>query len=123
MANIYIEYFDEISTEILPQNPTMWPQCIDDIFIFWLHQDEQAVLDHMNSISFIQFIMEKKADQLTFLDILLTFTVCICVSGKCIQIFSFIGDKQPFPPPLHNYIMGLLLYLCNSPNGLAPKLF
>ena len=77
LANIYMEYFEEMALGSTSLKPYMWLRYIDDIFILWPHQEDvQILLDHVNSIrSSIQFTMEKEQDnKLPFLDVLVTRT-------------------------------------------------
>ena len=79
MANIYMEYFEDIALDSAPLRPTMWLRYVDDTFILWPHQEDvQVLLGHVNTIRpSIQFTMEKEKDnQLAFLDILITRTEC-----------------------------------------------
>ena len=64
LANIYIEYFEEMALGSISQKPSMWLRYIDDSFILWPHQEDvQALLDHDNSIRpSIQFTTEKEQD-------------------------------------------------------------
>ena len=75
LANIYMEYFEQIALGSTSLKPSMWLRYVDDAFILWPHQkDVQALLDHVNSIrTSIQFAMEKEQDnQLPFLEVLVT---------------------------------------------------
>ena len=77
LANIYMEYFEEMVLGSTSQKPSMWLRYVDETFILWPHQkDVQILLDYVNSIRpSIQFTMEKKqVKKLTFLDILVTRT-------------------------------------------------
>ena len=76
MANIYMEYFEDMALNSAPLWPTMWLRYVDDTFILWPHQED--VLEYVNTIRpSIQFTMEKEKDnQLAFLDILITRTEC-----------------------------------------------
>ena len=79
MANIYMEYFEDMALNSAPLRPTMWLRYVDDTFILWPHQEDiQVLLEHVNTIRpSIQFTMEKEKDnQLAFLDILITRTEC-----------------------------------------------
>ena len=78
LANIYMEYFEEMALGSTSLKPSMWLRYVDDTFILWPHQEYvQILLDHVNSIRpFIQFTMEKEQDnKLLFLDVLVTSTV------------------------------------------------
>ena len=77
LANIYMEYFEEMVLGSKSLKPSMWLRYVDDTFILWPHQEDvQTLLDHVNSIRpSIQFTMEKEQDdKLHFLDVLVTCT-------------------------------------------------
>ena len=77
LANIYMEYFKEMTSGSTSLKPSMWLRYIEDTFILWPHQEDvQILLDHMNSIRpSIQFTMEKEQDnKLPFLNVLVTCT-------------------------------------------------
>ena len=75
LANIYMEYFEEMALGSTSLKPSMWLRYVDDTFILWPHQEDvQTLLDHVNSIwPSIKFIMEKEQDnKLPFFDVLVT---------------------------------------------------
>ena len=77
LANIYMEYFEEMALGSTSLKPSMWLGYVDDTFILWPHQEHvQILLDHVNSNRpSIQFTMEKEQDnKLPFLDVLVTRT-------------------------------------------------
>ena len=77
LANIYMEYFEEMALGSTSLKPYMWLRYVDDTFILWPHQEDVQILrDHVNSIRpSIQFTMEKEQDnRLPFLDVLVTHT-------------------------------------------------
>ena len=77
LANIYMEYFEEIALGSTSLKPSMWLRYVEDTFILWPHQEDvQTLLDHVNSIRpSIQFSVEKEQDnKLPFLDVLVTRT-------------------------------------------------
>ena len=77
LANIYMEYFEEMALGSTSLKPSMWLRYVDDKFILRPHQEDvQILLDHVNSIRpSIQFCMEKEQDnKLPFLDVLVTHT-------------------------------------------------
>ena len=77
LANVYMEYFEEMALGSTPLKPSMWLRYVDDTFILWPHQEDvQVLMDHVNSIRpSIQFTMEKEQDnRLSFLDVLITRT-------------------------------------------------
>ena len=77
LANLYMEYFEEMALGSTSLKPSMWLRYVDDTFILWPHQEDVYILlDHVNSIRpSIQFTMEKEQDnKLPFLDVLVTRT-------------------------------------------------
>ena len=51
LANIYMEYFEEMALGSTSLKLSMWLRYGDDTFIFWPHQEDvQKLLDHVNSI-------------------------------------------------------------------------
>ena len=77
LANIYMEYFEEMTLGSTSLKLSMWLRYVDDTFVLWPHQEDvQTLLDHGNSIRpSIQFTMEKEHDnKLRFLDVLVTYT-------------------------------------------------
>lgn len=52
MANIYMEYFEEMAIKTLPLKKIMSLWYIDDTFILQSHQDgAKIMLDHVTSIN------------------------------------------------------------------------
>ena len=77
LANIYMEYFEEIVLGSTSLKLSMGLRYIDETFILWFHQkDVRILLDYVNWIrSSVQFTMEKAQDiKLPFLDVLITRT-------------------------------------------------
>ena len=77
LANIYMEYFEEMALGSTSLKPPLWLRYVDDTFILLPHQEDvQILLDQVNSIwPSIQFIMEKEQDNnLPFLDVLVACT-------------------------------------------------
>ena len=77
LANIYMEYFEEMTLGSTSLKPSIRLRYVDDTFILWPHQEDvQILLDHVNSIQpYIQFTMEKEQDnKLPFFDVLVTLT-------------------------------------------------
>ena len=77
LANLYMEYFEEMALGSKSPKPSMWVRYVDDTFILWPHQEDvQILLVHVNSIRpSIQFTIEKEQDnKLPFLDVLVTRT-------------------------------------------------
>ena len=51
LANIYMEYFEEMALGSTSLKPSMWLRYVDDTSIFWSHQEDvQILLDHVNLI-------------------------------------------------------------------------
>ena len=51
LANIYMEYFEEMALGSTSPKLSMWLRYVDDTFILWSHQEDvQTLLDHVNSI-------------------------------------------------------------------------
>ena len=77
LANLYMEYFEEMALGSTSLKPSMWLRYVDDTFILWPHQEDvQILLEHVNSIwPSIQFTTEKEQDnKLPFLNVLVTHT-------------------------------------------------
>ena len=77
LANIYMEYFEEMALGSTSLKPSMRLRYVNDTFILWPHQEDvQILLDHENSIQpSKQFTMEKELDnKLPFLNVLVTRT-------------------------------------------------
>ena len=62
LADIYLEYFEEMALGSTSLKPLMWLRYVDDTFVLWPHQEDvQKLLDHVNSIwPSIQFTLEKE---------------------------------------------------------------
>ena len=57
LANIYMEYFEEIALGSTSLKPSMWLRYVDDIFILWPHREYVQILlitltqsDHLYSL-------------------------------------------------------------------------
>ena len=77
LANIFMEYFEEMALGSTSLKPSMWLRYVDDTFILWPHQEDvQTLIDHVNSIQpSIQYTMEKEQDnKLPVFDVLVTHT-------------------------------------------------
>ena len=74
LANLYMEFFEEMAIDTATHKPTLWIRYVDDTFVIWTHGDSelQAFLGHLNSLrESIQFTMEEEEQgQLPFLDVL-----------------------------------------------------
>ena len=72
LANVYMEYVEEMSLGSISQRQLLWLRYLDDKSIFWLNQEDvRTLLDHVNSVRpFILFTMEKEQDnRLSFLEV------------------------------------------------------
>ena len=77
LADIYMEYFEEMALGSTSLKPSMWLRYVDDTFILWPHQEDvQISLDHVSSVRpSIHFTMEKEQDnKLPFFSVLVTRT-------------------------------------------------
>ena len=74
LANLYMDFFEEMAIDTATHKPTLWIRYVDDTFVIWTHGDSelQAFLGHLNSLrESIQFTMEEEEQgQLPFLDVL-----------------------------------------------------
>ena len=51
LANLYMEYFEEMALGSTSLKPSMWLRYVDDTFILWPHQEDvQILLDRVNFI-------------------------------------------------------------------------
>ena len=72
VANMYMEFFEELALETSPVKPTWWKRYVDDIFCILERGKENDLLFHLNSLRpEIQFTMELEQDRsLPFMDCL-----------------------------------------------------
>ena len=65
LANIFMEYFEEMALGSTSLKSSIWLRYVDDTFILWPHQEDvQTLLDHVNSIRpSIQFTLEKEQEK------------------------------------------------------------
>ena len=77
LANMFMEYFEEMALWSTSLKPSIWLRYVDDTFILWPHQEDvQILLDPVSSIRpSLQFTMDKELDnKLPFLDVFVTRT-------------------------------------------------
>ena len=74
LANIYMEYFEEMALGSTSLKPSMWLRYVDDTFIHWPHWDDLKLLNHMNSIRPSMQFKKEQDNKLSFLDVLVTCT-------------------------------------------------
>ena len=74
VANIYMEYFEEMALESAQLQPKVWKRYVDDTFVIWQHgsPSKQSFLEHLNNQrDSIKLTMEEEQDnRITFLDVL-----------------------------------------------------
>ena len=72
VANIYMDYFENLTSPTAPHPPRVWKRYVDDTFCILKKGTIQESLDHLNSICpSIQFTVEVEDDgtlPLNFLD-------------------------------------------------------
>ena len=76
IADMYMEFFEELAIETSEFKPELWYRYVDDTFVLWKHGMDrlQEFLTHLNSLrDSIEFTMEAESDgKLPFLDVLVT---------------------------------------------------
>lgn len=70
VANLYMEFFEELALESAPSKPRLWKRYVDDTCCILRTSDVDGLLDHLNNIRpTIKFTMELEgAGSLPFLD-------------------------------------------------------
>ena len=70
VANLYMEFFEEMALTSAPNKPALWKRYVDDIWCIVKKGKEEELLDHLNSVRpSIKFTMELEKDgKLPFLD-------------------------------------------------------
>ena len=70
VANLYMEFFEQLAIESSPVRPRVWLRYVDDTYCILKRGMESQMLDHLNGIRpEIQFTMETEKDgKLPFLD-------------------------------------------------------
>ena len=73
VANLYMEFFEELALEWTPTRPRLWIRYVDDIFCILRKSSTEELLHHLNGVRpTIKFTVERKEDgTLPFLDTLL----------------------------------------------------
>ena len=65
IADIYMEFFENMAIERSAHNPTLWCHYMDNTFVVWPHgrSSVDSFLQHLNSLRpTIQFTMETETD-------------------------------------------------------------
>ena len=84
VANIYMEYFEEMALQTAMVKPKMWLRYVDDTFVIWSgNMDELSVFhQHLNSLRpSIQSMEEESEGQLPFLDVLVKKDNCRLITS------------------------------------------
>ena len=70
VANLYMEFFEELALESAPSRPRLWKRYVDDTCCILRKGDVDGLLHHLNSICpTIEFTMEvEEGGSLSFLD-------------------------------------------------------
>ena len=70
VANLYMEYFEELALKSAPLASRIWKRFVDDTFCIIAKGKEDSFLDHINDVRpSIKFTMEREQDgKLPFLD-------------------------------------------------------
>ena len=70
VANLYMEFFEELALRSAPVRPRLWKQYVDDTYCIAKRNTVEGLLNHLNSIRpLIQFTLELEKDgSLPFLD-------------------------------------------------------
>ena len=73
VANIYMEFFEELALGMAPTRPKPWKRYVDDTFCILRKGSTEELLHHLNRVRpTIKFTVEQKEDgALPFLDTLL----------------------------------------------------
>ena len=74
VANLYMEFFEELELQSAPSRPRFWKRYVDDTCCIMEKDEVEPLLDHLNSIHpTIKFTMELERDgSLPFIDTKLT---------------------------------------------------
>ena len=73
VANLYVEFFEELALETAPTRPRLWKRYVDDTFCILRKGSTKELLHHLNGVRpTIKFTVEQEEDgTLPFLDMLL----------------------------------------------------
>ena len=73
VANLYMEFFEELALETAPTRPRLWKRYVDDTFCILRKGSTEELLHHLNGVRpTIKFTVEQEEDgRLPFLDTLL----------------------------------------------------
>ena len=74
VANLYMEFFEEVALETTLTRHRLWKRCVDDTFCILRKGSTKGFLHHLNGVRpTIKFTVEQEEDgTLPFLDMLLT---------------------------------------------------
>ena len=70
VANLYMQFFEEMAISSAPIKPKLWKRYVDDVFCIIKRGGENSLLSHLNSLRpSIKFTVEREEDgSLAFLD-------------------------------------------------------
>ncbi len=70
VANLYMQFFEEMGISSAPAKPKIWKRYVDDIFCVINNGEEDVVLAHLNTLrQSIKFTIKKEEKRsLSFLD-------------------------------------------------------
>ena len=135
IANIYMEFFEELPLESTDVRPSLWLRYVDDTFIIWSHGAETlpTFLQHLNSVRpTIQFTMEKEVEgALPFLDVRVSRdgesnTLVTRVYRKPTHTDRYLHYRSYHPPAVKNGIIRTLLHrsrnICQDTTTLNQEL-
>ena len=72
VANLYMEFFEELALETAPTRPRLWKRYVDDTFCILRKGSTEELLHHLNGVRpTIKFMMEQEDGTTPFLDTLL----------------------------------------------------
>ena len=63
VANLYMEFFEELALETAPTRPRLWNRCVDDTFCILRKGSPEELLHHLNGVRLtIKFTVEQEED-------------------------------------------------------------
>ena len=70
VANLYMQFFEEMALRLAPVAPKLWKRYVDDVFCIIKSGEEKILLKHLNSLrDSIKFTMEtEESGSIAFLD-------------------------------------------------------
>ena len=98
VANLYMEFFEELALKTSPVKPRVWKRYVDDTFCIMKKGSEMMFLEHLNKVRpSIKFTVELEKDgKLPFLD-------CLLEVGNDGKVLSTVYRKQTHTDRYLNY--------------------